>query len=320
MNNIAEYRLSSVECSTVERIIASLRQTYPSINDPTFIRNLPAISEEVPRGLRQAITRYKYENVALALRIRGFRVDQREIGPTPRHWMGVSVPNSLSDFYVMLISSVLGDVFGFSNLQNGKLIQEIFPIKEDSHAQLGTGSVELLLHTEDSSLDYRADYLAFFCNRNVDHIPTDLAAINPLDLSPSTREVLKHTHFKIYNDRPAIDATQGNNRYTECALLYGMDSDLRVRFDPLYTDMSNITEVQKSAIDELVARANSHVFPLLLEAGDIAFIDNTRCAHGRRAYKPRYDGTDRWLKRAQISNRLRAYLHLLKDGYVNVLP
>ncbi len=44
---------------------------------------------------------------------------------------------------------------------------------------------------------------------------------------------------------------------------------------------------------------------VVLEAGEICFIDNYRAVHGRRPFEARYDGTDRWLKRLIITRDLR---------------
>jgi alpha-ketoglutarate-dependent taurine dioxygenase len=43
----------------------------------------------------------------------------------------------------------------------------------------------------------------------------------------------------------------------------------------------------------------------VLEPGDVCFIDNFKAVHGRRAFKARYDGHDRWLKRVNITRDLR---------------
>jgi enduracididine beta-hydroxylase len=44
---------------------------------------------------------------------------------------------------------------------------------------------------------------------------------------------------------------------------------------------------------------------LVLEPGDYVFIDNYRTVHGRKPFKARYDGNDRWLKRTNITKDLR---------------
>ena len=40
-------------------------------------------------------------------------------------------------------------------------------------------------------------------------------------------------------------------------------------------------------------------------AGEICFVDNRKAVHGRRSFKARYDGYDRWFKRMNITRDLR---------------
>jgi alpha-ketoglutarate-dependent taurine dioxygenase len=50
---------------------------------------------------------------------------------------------------------------------------------------------------------------------------------------------------------------------------------------------------------------DDHLRDLRLEAGDFCFIDNFRVVHGRKPFTPRHDGTDRWLKRINVTCDLR---------------
>ncbi|NBT21304.1 MAG: hypothetical protein EBT17_04190, partial [Actinobacteria bacterium] len=43
---------------------------------------------------------------------------------------------------------------------------------------------------------------------------------------------------------------------------------------------------------------------VVLGDGDLLVIDNDRAVHGRTPFVPRYDGTDRWLKRALVVREL----------------
>jgi L-asparagine oxygenase len=57
------------------------------------------------------------------------------------------------------------------------------------------------------------------------------------------------------------------------------------------------------ALHDAVRRSTEHV---ILQSGDILVIDNRRAVHGRTPFNPRYDGTDRWLKRALVVTELPA--------------
>jgi L-asparagine oxygenase len=43
----------------------------------------------------------------------------------------------------------------------------------------------------------------------------------------------------------------------------------------------------------------------VLEPGDVLVIDNQRCVHGRRPFRARLDGSDRWLRKATVTRDLR---------------
>ncbi|WP_374776248.1 TauD/TfdA family dioxygenase [Streptomyces sp. NBC_01310] len=39
---------------------------------------------------------------------------------------------------------------------------------------------------------------------------------------------------------------------------------------------------------------------LILQPGELAFVDNRVAVHGRTSFRPRYDGRDRWLHRTFV--------------------
>ena len=47
------------------------------------------------------------------------------------------------------------------------------------------------------------------------------------------------------------------------------------------------------------------IFDLVLASGEFCFLDNFRVVHGRKPFKARHDGTDRWLKRINVTSDLR---------------
>jgi L-asparagine oxygenase len=56
---------------------------------------------------------------------------------------------------------------------------------------------------------------------------------------------------------------------------------------------------------------------LILEPGDLAFVDNRLALHGRTGFTPRYDGRDRWLQRIFVHRDFRRSWELRPgDGHV----
>ena len=58
---------------------------------------------------------------------------------------------------------------------------------------------------------------------------------------------------------------------------------------------------------------------IILEPGTACFLDNYRAIHGRSAFEPKFDGTDRWLKRMILTRDLRKSRALRADPEKPVL-
>lgn len=76
------------------------------------------------------------------------------------------------------------------------------------------------------------------------------------------------------------------------------------RLDPYFMDPPE-DPAAREALDRLIRLINSHLEEVVLEPGEFCFIDNFKAVHGRRPFKARYDGQDRWLKRVNITRDLR---------------
>jgi hypothetical protein len=40
---------------------------------------------------------------------------------------------------------------------------------------------------------------------------------------------------------------------------------------------------------------------VVLKPGDLLLVANHRLVHGRQAFRPRYDGTDRWMRHCMVT-------------------
>jgi hypothetical protein len=142
---------------------------------------------------------------------------------------------------------------------------------------LGSGSeLELVWHTEDARYAYRGDYRGLMCLRNPDAVPTTFALIDEVRLEPDQVEVLFEPRFLF---RP----------------------------DPSHPSDSDRPEIEeaRSAMDSLIRAIDENLTGVALLPGECLFIDNYKAVHGRSSFKARFDGTDRWLKRINITRDLR---------------
>ncbi len=59
------------------------------------------------------------------------------------------------------------------------------------------------------------------------------------------------------------------------------------------------------AMDYLIRVIDENLTGVALLPGECLFIDNYKAVHGRSSFKARFDRTDRWLKRINITRDLR---------------
>jgi alpha-ketoglutarate-dependent taurine dioxygenase len=71
--------------------------------------------------------------------------------------------------------------------------------------------------------------------------------------------------------------------------------------------MDSLGEDQEgqAALDALIAAIDGNILDLVLQPGDCVFVDNHRAVHGRRPFKARFNGYDRWLKRINLTRDLQ---------------
>jgi Fe(II)/alpha-ketoglutarate-dependent arginine beta-hydroxylase len=220
-----------------------------------------------------------------------------------------------AEILICLISSLLGQIFGWKAEQNSRLIHDIFPIKEHENSQESTGSYQLIhWHTEEAFHPFSSDYLCLLCLKNEQEVPTTYCSINSLDLSGSEYDILFEPRF-IFNkvsSHKALDKKE--NPYIN-SVLYGDRNKPFIRIDYYFMDVIDGDVNASSALNKLINLINSSLKKLVLKPGDLLLIDNALCVHGRDSFIPKYDGNDRWLKRVNITRDI--YKSRNKDNPIN---
>lgn len=262
-----------------------------------------------------------------AVVISGYPVEDPRIGRTPEHWHrnGDVSPTLAEDMLLILCGSLLGDVFSWGTEQGGHIIQEVIPIKSHEHSQMSTGSEQTIWwHTEDAFHPYTSDYVGLMCMRNPEKIATTFACIDAVRLDPSVVKVLFEDRFVIrpveshqeyVNLEAASDKETEHSRYERInqmnehperiSILYGDPEFPYLRIDPYFMDIPMDDKEGQQALEALVKAVESSLQEVVLEPGDCCLIDNYKAVHGRKPFKAKYDGTDRWLKRVNITRDLR---------------
>lgn len=318
--------LTAEEITEIQALLQPLSRRHETPEDLDFLKRSAVLAHRLPERLREFLNNFRLrEREGLAV-VSGYPVDDLGIGPTPEHWKTRVGPSSArsEEMLLVLCGALLGDAIGWSTQQDGRIVHDIFPIKGHEGEQLGSGSEQpLWWHTEDAFHPCRADYLGLMCLRNPDRVATTVGPIEGLTLDPHDLENLFQQQFTIKPDEshlrknnsaarasdPKLKASYDriekmNTDPDKIALLYGDPESPYVRIDPYFMNPVGSSEAQQ-ALDRLVGAIESHLADLVLEQGDILFVDNFRAVHGRRPFKARFDGTDRWLKRINVARDLR---------------
>jgi len=83
-----------------------------------------------------------------------------------------------------MFSSMLGESFGWSTIQNGYLINDVMPVREHENLAASSGFASPFeLHTEDAFHFWAGDYLGLLCLRNPNRVPTLFSGFESSELS-----------------------------------------------------------------------------------------------------------------------------------------
>ncbi|WP_329347558.1 arginine beta-hydroxylase, Fe(II)/alpha-ketoglutarate-dependent [Streptomyces sp. NBC_01261] len=301
-----------------------LAERYAGDDDPELLLDLPRLAVGLPVRTQRFLRTFATAEPTGFGVVSGHLFDQDRIGPTPEDWHERPRPNKEfpEEILVLLYAGLLGEPFGWTTQQDGRLVHDVFPVRKHEHDQLGLGSKELLTwHTEDAFHPYRGDYLVLASLRNPDRVATTVGEYVPDALSPADLEVLFEERFHIApdeshlpkNNSHASDGDTGQFAALEefiherrpVAVLFGLRQEPYLRLDPYFMEVSEDDPEARQALDKLIAVIDAGLREVALEQGDCLVINNHRVVHGRVPFTARFDGTDRWLKRINVTHDLR---------------
>ncbi len=257
----------------------------------------------LPAAAYEALTSFADEpHRSGAMLLRGIAIG--ELPPTPSSPTAPTGKDLRTEMVLLTVARVLGQPVGYLPEHGGDLVQQIVPTQTASNRQVSTSSkVELMFHTEAAFHPHRPRYLLLLCLRGDSEARTTLASIG---------EVLPHLPADVVDTlfeprfRTAVDESYLHGRRNVLGpcmpVLSGaadaptlvFDADLMVGVDAAADD----------ALRTLSAAIAEHHVAIALEAGDLLVVDNTVAVHGRSPFRPRFDGTDRWLQRAFVVSDL----------------
>jgi enduracididine beta-hydroxylase len=327
------YRVEITESqlTEIQMLANETAARYETVENGEFQREATTYAHELPRDIRTGINTFRLREPSGICVVSGYQIDDSKIGPTPTHWANSKsqLTTRCEEFFFFLVACLLGDPFAWATQQDGFVMHDVLPIKGHEHEQIGSGSEELLAwHTEDAFHPLRADYLGLMCLRNEERVETTLATIDDIELDDDLIRVLREERFPIRPDRshlPVHRSTASSSppgteellrrsydwieqlivRPTKVAILFGSENSPYLRLDPYFMELPQSDSEAVQAFDTLTRRIDEAVVGYSLRPGEVMFLDNFKVVHGRKPFKARFDGTDRWLKRLNISRDLR---------------
>jgi Fe(II)/alpha-ketoglutarate-dependent arginine beta-hydroxylase len=326
--------LTGGEIKSIQSLINNIAAEYDSVENVDFLNRAILYAHELPLRVRSFLNDFRLnEPPSGVCTISGYPLNLSAIGATPTHWKWrEDARSSLHEqILFVLYGSLLGDLLGWSTQQDGYLVHDVLPIKGHENEQLGTGSEQALWwHTEDAFHPYRADYIGFLCMRNPDNVATTIGMVDVGKLDAAHVEILFQPRFTIRPDeshqeknesefrkskRPQGGQDSINIAYEKIKMMneapekvsvfFGSADAPYLRLDPYFMDRLEHDKEAQQALDALTALIDANLVDVVLQPGDFFFIDNYKVVHGRKPFKARYDGNDRWIKRISMTRDLR---------------
>ncbi|MEU5956275.1 TauD/TfdA family dioxygenase [Streptomyces sp. NPDC047525] len=309
--------LDGTERDEIARLATVLAGTGSRlVDDLAWLDQARALSSGLPAGVRAAIRRFRHDPGSGGLMtLRNLPVGDTELPPTPTVAGSVERAATVPAAVAVLLSLHLGEIASFREEKTGALVQNVVPVPGQETEQSNAGSIPLDLHVENAFHRNRPDYVGLLCLRG-DHtgaagtLTSSIREALPL-LSDEDLEQLRSPAF-VTEPPPSFGAGDSTPVH---AVLEGDPADPNVRVDFHATHARD--DAGKLALERLRDVFLDVATELVLQPGEMAFVDNRVAIHGRTAFTPRYDGRDRWLHRTFVHlDHRRTRVHRADGGPV----
>lgn len=314
----ADLQLDAESSAGIGRLARDLcTGEHARVDAPQWVARARHACDELPLRLRRAVRELRrHSGLRGSLAISGLPVDHDALPATPSSADSVQREASVPAAVLMMVACALGDPVAYLAEKSGALVQDVVPVPGKETFSGNAGSALLTFHNENAFHQHEPDYLLLLCLR-ADHDATAglrtacLGEVLPL-LSDATRAALSAPEFVL---APPPSFGTGSEARSPRPVLFGDPADPDMRMATIAT--TPLTARATDALREFGRACDAACRTLVLAPGDLAILDNRVTAHGRTAFKPRYDGADRWVQRTfVIADLRRSRDHRPRDGYV----
>jgi L-asparagine oxygenase len=268
-----------------------------------FVDLALAVTPLLPAGLRRRVIEYRrYAPEGDVILLRGLLPDSAEL-PATATAPYAPLPPGPAQHASLLLASVtvmLGEPFNYASLYNGRIVQNMVPVRKMEFTQTSQSSTGMLdWHCEDSFREDRCDYAGLLCLRGDTSGASKYSQAKDVDLSPDQIAVLRQPRYHVRPDPAHV--LPGEVSMRRLAILSGSESSPEIAYDTHHLEPLDEADTEAAdALRELGVALDKAAISHVMERGDLLIFDNKRVVHARTPFTARYDGTDRWLMRTMI--------------------
>ncbi|MFD9358439.1 TauD/TfdA family dioxygenase [Streptomyces sp. NPDC060031] len=318
----ADWELDPSDAGACEQTARTLCTGGPDqVDSPQWVARARDAWEDLPLLLRREVRRFRrHSGPHGTLVIGGLPTDQPALPATPAIPGSVQRQATVPAAVLTMVACGLGDPLAYRAEKSGALVQDVVPVPGQETFHGNAGSVALSFHTENGFHPHPPDYVIFLCLR-ADHdriAGMRVAGIRealPL-LTPANRQALFAPEF-ITTPPPSFGPGTAASAppATPRPVLSGAVEDPDIRMAQLVT--TPLTPRATAALTAFGSACEATARTLHLTPGDLVIIDNRVTVHGRTAFRPRYDGADRWLQRTYaVADLRRSRDHRPDDDHI----
>jgi len=284
------------ERNTIMRIGTLLSQAFDSYENSDYISKIhlhayQLLPERIIKILSDFGTDFSPTQYG-AIVFRGLvDVDQEALGATPPSWQKAD-PKKFN-IYGYICSLLHGAIPSkpvqyFAQRKGGGIMHAIIPDAKMDYSQTGSGSkTDLFVHTEDAFLYNQADYISLLYLRNEEEVPSSLYSIRSHGSLENEMKNLFEPIYKCPKDAN-YDTEQTIENEVLTSILYGNKEWPFMRFDAAEQIFNENIEQSPEALTNLLnfwTKARNLIYTdFIPDAGDIIFVNNHLCAHGRSSF------------------------------------
>lgn len=293
---VGDNSVRTFDCSDWASSIGQHLRDGPGSLDETWLSRVGALHNEIPAPLRAALQAFLEGQGPVGLHLTGLPVPD-VLPPTPPDCQQPPARTERNaEFWLALFGSHLGFLFSHAEICDGDLFHHVAPQPGEEDAPSGESSRSpLRLHTDGASHPFPPDFILLWCHRDISTVQTRLVLFDAaMDrLNTSDVEQLSRGGYRHQLDYEFERCTSA--QLTAPKFLVDRDEEApRLRLDVDFVVPPDDEPLQ--ALHNLETTAEGLANLITLQAGEILVLDNARALHGRSAFEPRYDGTDRWLQ------------------------